>query len=166
MILEKIAQWGDLLDLAALTIFCMVLLFLVWNRIRYRKWIMGIPATAADPCFGTELTAELIRQRARKTCDVVSRTLEQELDLFVDGLSGGTRSPGALVSTLGRTAVRKDSATVSEPHGRYGAKDSNYHFAFKMAAEGASAESIRSHAGLTEGEAELIFDLQRFQSEN
>lgn len=167
MFLEKAAQWENLLDLAALFSSCLVFLFLAWNRIRYRRWVMGVPATApTDPCFGAELTAELLRQRVRKTREAISHALEQELDSFVEGVSGGNGLPAAVMGALDPPVDGGGGAPAPQPDGMSGERDSDYHFAFKIAARGASVESIRSHAGLTEGEAELIFNLQRFQAGN
>lgn len=163
---DGLLVWGGILDWSALIGVLTVLVFLICNRVRYRRWVMTVPTdTVRADGFGSELTGELLRQRVSQTFAAVSQTLDREFETLVYGLTGDIETGnGAFVWSQTPGGGKKRSNTTGTTVDKVNGKDADYYDAFKLAAKGENADTIRTRAGLTEGEAELIFNLQKFQT--
>lgn len=157
--------WENALDIGGLISSSLLMLFLIWNRCRYRQWVLNKNvASLTDNRFGSQLSVEILRHRARKAYDSVSAILDQELELLVDGMDSSA-GPSATFQWA------QDAAPAEQPgeSGAFGsepaARDAAYRTATQLAVEGASVDSICSACGITEEEAEVFYHLQRFKTD-
>ncbi|MFZ7125699.1 MAG: DUF2802 domain-containing protein [Desulfobacterales bacterium] len=154
-------SWAVILDVAAI-VSCWVLIgFLVWNRVRYRRWLMpDAPAVS----FGSELDSEMLRQRAGRAHEAVVRVLEEELDLLVEECVSGPAPQQGFRWSPEAEGFQSDVMHPPENGAVSSEAEGNYQLAYQMAAKGANAEMIRARTGLTAGEAELICNLQEYRT--
>jgi hypothetical protein len=142
-----------------------VLTFLTVNRIQYRRWILASRRIKeASHRFGTDLNTEMLRSRVHQTLDDLTRSAQRELDLIFEAT--GADLPQARKFSwsseprgCGSDGLAASGEAYPEKH------HPNYNDAFMMAAKGADPKSLATATGLSEGEAELIFNLQRYQME-
>lgn len=154
--LGSIGREAALLDGVAIAGVLLVMGFLAANRIQYRRWVLAREKQAGGPpAFGPSLDAEILRGKVREAVEAGIREAHRELERLLDGWSKPDDD--------NPDPFRLSPVAVAGPHGAE-ADAADYASAFRLAADGAGPESLESAAGLSEGEAKLVYHLQRYRT--
>lgn len=134
------------LDLAALAGVLVLGAFLLQNRRRYGRWVLGAPAAPPPENF----LARVFHEQARRAHQNLSDLLHGEFEaLHRLAEAGPGEGPGAAAGSCA------GSAAAAAPEREV------YAEAVRLAAGGAMGAAIVERLGLRQGEAQLVVNLER-----
>ena len=146
-------DFGMLLDGLAIAFSLVMILFLLVNRRRYGRLLLGRQAGRGQGGFTDQLSLQMMSQQSQKAYANLQQTLAREFESL--------RLVGANVM---HAQPHSDpvQAEMAGP-GRHHDRRQRYRTARELIARGDTSHQITLQCGLTEGELELLQGLQQLE---
>ena len=157
---QVLPLWELLLDGVQILLCLMIFLFLVHNRIKYKRWILNAASREKAVVFSDEIRMQHLKQLAEKSFDKVVDAINQErLALQIQFESDATDSePRASVLQ----APDKFKSVIQDDEKSPGDNDlGNFSEIVALAEKGLSIREISQRLNMPGGEVELILRLNK-----
>jgi hypothetical protein len=164
MALHTLNFWEIALDATQIGLCGLILLFLIRNRMKFKRLILKAPAAAKSQNFNTEFVVEAVRQQTELAFNHILETIDKErqtLSAYFE-LREAQLAPGLLKSASSGRIESISSSGASEPD----AADAIYSEIESLADQGLSRVDISEKLNVPRGEVDLVLKLKRLSIES
>jgi len=158
MALHTLNFWEIALDATQIGLCGLILLFLICNRMKFKRLILNAPSAEKSQKFNTEFVVEAVRQQTELAFNHILETIDKErqtLHAYFE-LRETQLAPGLLKSASSGRIEPIASTEASEPD----AADKIYSEIETLADEGLSMADIAEKLDVPRGEVDLILKLK------
>lgn len=164
MALHTLNFWEIALDATQIGLCGLILLFLIRNRIKFKRLILNAPAAEKSQNLNTEFVVEAVRQQTELAFNHILETIDKErqtLSAYFE-LRETQLAPGLLKSASSGRIEPISSSEASEPD----AADAIYSEIESLADQGLSLADISEKLKVPRGEVDLVLKLKRLSIES
>jgi hypothetical protein len=161
MVFYKTLSWETSLDIAGIFLCGLIIIYLLYNKIKYRHLL--IDARLIDPgtAFKADLTQQMVKQQAERILYLISGELANELMVLKDMTTAGKIMPEGTRTPASRSGTSQRSDTPSgllDPT-PVGFEHDPYVEVTQLSKDGLSPHQIAEKVKLPLGEIELLLKL-------
>ena len=164
MALHTVNFWEIAIDATQIGLCGLILLFLIRNRMKYKRLILNAPADETSQKFNTEFVVEAVRQQTElafnhilETIDKERQTLQAYFELRETQIAPGLLKPAA-VGRIEPISNREASETAGA--------DAIYSEIESLADQGLSPADIAEELNVPRAEVDLVLKLKRLSTES
>ena len=164
MALPTLNFWEIALDATQIGLCGLILLFLIRNRMKFKRLILNTPAAGKSQNFNTEFVVEAVRQQTELAFNHILETIDKEhqtLRAYFE-LRETQLAPGLLKSASSGRIEPISSSEASETN----AADVIYSEIESLADQGLSLADISEKLKVPRGEVDLVLKLKRLSIES
>lgn len=164
MALHTLNFWEIALDATQIGLCGLILLFLIRNRVKFKRLILNKPAAEKSQNFNTEFVVEAVRQQTELAFNHILETIDKErqtLSAYFE-LRETQLAPGLLKSASSGRIEPISSSEASEPD----AADAIYSEIESLADQGLNLADISEKLKVPRGEVDLVLKLKRLSIES
>ena len=160
MITELLPIWELVLDGIQIFLCVMIFLFLIHNKIRYKRWILATTPQKESITFSDEIHIQHLKQLTEKCFDSVIDTINQErveLQAHFDGDTSLSAKSGSVIPTAQdfKTVIQGDQRNAGDT------EFANFNEIIALAGKGLSIREISQQLNMPSGEVELVVRLNK-----
>jgi len=138
----------------------MIFIFLIYSKIKYKRWILNAAAQETAPAFSDEIRMQHLIQLTEKSFDAVVDTINQEsmaLRAYFDASESESGQSAFVLPASDdfRTLIQEDETNPGETD------LTNFSEIFALADKGLSNREISKHLNMPSGEVELVLRLNK-----
>jgi len=164
MALHTLNFWEIALDATQIGLCGLILLFLICNRMKFKRLILNAPSAEKSQKFNTEFVVEAVRQQTELAFNHILETIDKErqtLHAYFE-LRESQLAPGLLKSVSSGRIEPISSTEASEPD----IADEIYSEIEGLSDQGVSLADIADKLNLPRGEVDLVLKLKRLSIES
>lgn len=163
MVFLKTITWETALDLTGILLCCFIIIYLVFNKFKHHRLLMGSRLSDRVKTFGEDISHQMVKQQAERILNLVFCTLASELMI----LKKMTAAEGVAPYQFRASAAGIRPRLRSEPHddllgpSPVGFEPDPYAEVTQLSQDGLSPQQIAEKVMLPLGEIELLLKLYR-----
>ena len=164
MALPILNFWEIALDATQIGLCGLILLFLIRNRMKFKRLILNEPTAEKSQNFNTEFVVEAVRQQTELAFNHILETIDKEhqtLSAYFE-LRETQLAPSLLKSVSSGRIEPISSSEASEPD----VADAIYSEIESLADQGLSLADISEKLEVPRGEVDLVLKLKRLSIES
>jgi hypothetical protein len=164
MALHTLNFWEIALDATQIGLCGLILLFLIRNRMKFKRLILNEPTAEKSQNLNTEFVVEAVRQQTELAFNHILETIDKEhqtLSAYFE-LRETQLSPGLLKPASSGRIEPISSSEASEPD----VADAIYSEIESLADQGLSLADISEKLKVPRGEVDLVLKLKRLSIES
>jgi hypothetical protein len=162
MELQTFHYWEIVLDVAQICLCGCIILFLILNRIKFKKLVLSAPSTQGSRPINADFVIETVRQQIElafnhivETIDTERRTLDEVFQQPEQRMATGLLAP---VSVTYQAQHSVEKASAGEPARAVYTEIEN------LAGQGLSQTDISERLNVSQGEVDLVLKLKQLRS--
>lgn len=162
MTLQTLHFWEIIFDVTQICLGGLILLFLILNRIKFKRLILGVPSDGQAQNVNTEFVVEAVRQQTELAFNHIVETIEKErqtLNAYYH--QRDTQMTPAILTAVTPTAPKQHSSgETSEPD----PASAIYGEIERLADQGLSLIDISEQLNVPQGEVDLVLKLKHLNT--
>ena len=161
MIFYKTLSWETALDVAGILIGCFIIIYLLYNKIKYRRLLIDARSTERGTAPQADITHQMVKQQVERILYLVSGTVANELMVLKEMTAAEgimryqTRTPTTGIGPGQRSDTQSD--LLGPPS--VGFEPDPYVEVGQMSQDGLSPQQIAEKVKLPLAEIELLLKL-------
>ena len=163
MVFYRTISWETALDVAGILLCCFIIIYLLYNKFKYRRLLMDARLTNHGTNFKADITHQMVKQQAERILCLVSGTLANELMILKEMTAAEgimpyqTRTPAT--GSWPSQGSDTQSGLLDPPP--IGFEPDPYVEVTQLSQDGLSPQQIAEKVKLPQGEIELLLKLYR-----
>ena len=157
---QMLPLWEMVLDGVQVFLCVMIFLFLLHNRIKYKRWLLNAVPQDKTVGFSDEIRMQQFKQLAEKSFDHVVDTINQERLALQAQFESGFTDSEQQVSTL-QTPNDFKNVIQEDESGSGSTELGNFSEIVALADKGLSVREISQRLNMPGGEVELVLRLNK-----
>ena len=157
---QMLPLWEMVLDGVQVFLCVMIFLFLLHNRIKYKRWLLNAVPQDKTVGFSDEVRMQQFKQLAEKSFDHVVDTINQERLALQAQFESGSTDSEQQVSTL-QTPNNFKNVIQDDESGSGSTELGNFSEIVALADKGLSVREISQRLNMPGGEVELVLRLNK-----
>lgn len=160
MTVQMLPLWGFLLDGVQILLCILIFLFVLHNRLKYKRWILNAASQEKAEGFGDEINKQLLKQLAEKSFKNVIDAINQERLALQNQLDAGPINSKPHESVL-QTPGEFNNVIQDDENGPGDSDLGNFNEIIALADKGLSIREISQRLNMPGGEVELVLRLNK-----
>ncbi|MBW2409815.1 MAG: hypothetical protein JRF72_08460 [Deltaproteobacteria bacterium] len=158
--LLEIPMWELVSDGIQIFLCLMIFLFLLWNRIKYKRWFLNAVSKEKRVVFSDEIRMQQLKQLAEQSFDNIADTIHQERLTLQDHFEAGFVDSEQHVSVLQtpedfKNVIQDDEKSADDT------ELGSFSEIVSLADKGLSVREISKRLNMPGGEVELVLRLNK-----
>ena len=163
MLLYRTISWETALDVTGILLCSFIIIYLLYNKIKYRRLLIDARLTDRETDFTADYTHQIIKQQAEKILYLVSGPLANELMILKEMAAAEGIMPYQTLTQETRSWPEQGSFIPCDLQGQstVGCEPDPYVEVTQLSRDGLSPQQIAEKVKLPQGEIELLLKLYR-----
>jgi hypothetical protein len=161
MAFYRTIDWATALDVAGILLCCLIIIYLFYNKIKYRRFLNDAPITGRGPDVKADITCKMVKQQVDRILYLVSGTLASELMILKEMTTAEGVMSDATLRPVNGSGSNPESDTKCDLLGTVpvGCEPDPYVEVTQLSRDGLSPQQIAEKIKLPLGEIELLLKL-------